>query len=74
MRIKRSQITNFTKKNLKKIIKLDIDNFNQLKEGDLLSLFKFVSMLATEKVDIFVTLCPLLLTNSKMLEKIQELK
>ena len=70
MKIELKEVKDFSRKNLKKLLKADLDKFRLLKKGDLLSLFNFVSMLAgDEKLDVFITNCPLILANRENLEK-----
>lgn len=75
MKITTKEITDFSKKNLKEIVKDSKQNFNLLKKGDLLSLFNFFCSLTTDpKQDIFVTDCPLLLKNRENIEKNYSIK
>jgi hypothetical protein len=73
--MKVSQVTDFSKKNLKMIIKDDVKAYNCLTEGDKLGLFNFFRFCAAdEKADAMITNCPLLLAHRDVILKNTGLK
>lgn len=66
MKIKHEDILDFSKKNIKEIVKGNLKNFELMRKGDMLSIFNFFCMVGgNKKIDVFVTQCPLMLYNRK---------
>ena len=70
MKITTKEVTKFREEDLLDIVKNSLAGFNLLEKGDLLAIFNlFCAVAGDKKPDMFVTICPLILENRKMVEK-----